>query len=127
MSKNLIHINIQSYNLFATGNIDKQVIELIFHNHKYIERFNYIHKNFLEENIIEIKEEKEVQIEKTKNIIETFCIKNNKSLEVVKKENYLLLLLINSIKANCSITNKEISKIIGIGKNRIHNLLKKEN
>ena len=60
-----------------------------------------------------------------KKIIIRFCNENNWELDYIKKNNYLLLLLINNIKNNCDVTNKVITEYLKIGKNRISNILKK--
>ena len=60
-----------------------------------------------------------------KKIIIRFCNENNLELCYIKKNNYLLLLLINEIKNNCDVTNKVITEYLKIGKNRISNIAKK--
>lgn len=115
-----------SFNKYKNGTLNHNIIELIFHNQDYINQFNYIHKNFCEENIMDIKEEAEIRIEKMKKIIKEFCDKYKMSLELIKKDNYLLISLIKKLRKQCDVTNKEISCFIGIGKNRICNILKKD-
>ena len=51
-----------------------------------------------------------------KKIIVKFCDKHNYNIEYIKKDNYLLMLLVKEIKDNCDATNKAISEYIKIGK-----------
>lgn len=113
-----------SYNSYARNKVNKDIVKLIFNTDNYINQFYFIHKNFSEENIIDIKEEQEETEQKMKNIIIQFCNEYNCNLDCIKKDNYLLLLLVEKIKSNCNATNKMISKYIKIGKNRISNLIK---
>ena len=100
-------------------------IKLIFDTEDYLKQFKFIHKNFSPENIIDIKDEQEKSEEKMKKIIVKFCNENNLKLDYIKKNNYLLLLLINEIKDNCDVTNKVITEYLKIGKNRISNISKR--
>lgn len=59
-----------------------------------------------------------------KNIIVDFCEKYDSNLDYVRKDKYLLTLLIKKIKDNCDVSNKNISDYIEIGKNRISSILK---
>lgn len=113
-----------SYNNYIQNKVNKEIVKLIFDEDNYINKFYFIHKNFSEENIIDIKEEQECSQQKIKDIITKFCCKYNYNLQSIKKDNYLLMLLVKEIKNNSEITNKEITEYIGIGKNRITKLLK---
>lgn len=114
-----------SYNNYTNYKVKRKIIDLIFGEEDYMERFDYIHKNFREENIIDVKEKiiSEFEIRK---IMYDFCEKYNITIEYVRKNNYLLILLVNKIKKETDITNKEISEYLGIGKNRIRNILNRE-
>ena len=113
-----------SYNSYVKNKVDKEVVKLMFNTEDYIKHFYFIHKNFSEENIIDIKEEQEKSEQKMKNIITQFCDAHNWNLNYIKKDNYLLSLLVKEIKNNSDATNKMISEYIEIGKNRISNLTK---
>ena len=113
-----------SYNSYVRNKVSKDIVKLIFNTDNYINQFYFIHKNFSEENIIDIKEEQEKSEQKMKNIIIQFCNEYNYNLDYIKKDNYLLMLLIKEIKSRCDATNKMISEYIKIGKNRISNLIK---
>lgn len=113
-----------SYNSYVQNKVDKEIIKLIFNTDNYIEQFYFIHKNFSEKNIIDIREEQEKSEQKMKNTIIQFCEGYNCDLNYIKKNNYLLMLLVKEIKDNSDVTNKMISEYIEIGKNRISNLIK---
>lgn len=123
--KNEIQYKFSSYKNYIQKNVNKEDIKLIFDTEDYLKQFKFIHKNFSSENIIDVKEEQEKSEEKMKKIIIRFCNENNWELDYIKKNNYLLLLLINNIKNNCDVTNKVITEYLKIGKNRISNILKK--
>ena len=113
-----------SYNSYVKNKVNKEVVKLLFNTDDYMDQFYYIHKNFLPENIIDIKEEQEKSEQKMKKIIRQFCDEYNWNLDYIKKDNYLLSLLVKEIKNNSDATNKMISEYIEIGKNRIANLTK---
>lgn len=113
-----------SYNYYIKNKVNKEVVKLMFNTEDYIKHFYFIHKNFSEENIIDIKEEQEKSEQKMKNIIMQFCDEHNWNLDYIKKDNYLLSLLVKEIKNHSNATNKMISEYIKIGKNRISNLTK---
>lgn len=115
-----------SYNNYVENKVDKKIVKLIFNTTSYINQFYYIHKNFSDENIIEIKEDEEKSQQKMQNIITEFCNKYDCSLDYIKKDNYLLMILIKEVKNNCDATNKVISEYIKIGKNRISNFTKRK-
>lgn len=116
--------NYSSYNMYVRKNVNKEIIKLIFGQEDYINKFYYIHKNFSNENIIDIKEEQQKSEQEINNIIIQFCKKYNCDLNNVKKDNYLLILLIKEIKNKLNVTNKMLAEYIKIGKNRITNLIK---
>lgn len=125
MIKNEIQYKFSSYKNYIQKNVNIEDIKLIFDTDDYLKQFKFIHKNFSSENIIDVKEEQEKSEEKMKKIIIRFCNENNLELCYIKKNNYLLLLLINEIKNNCDVTNKVITEYLKIGKNRISNIAKK--
>ena len=113
-----------SYNSYVKNKVNKEVVKLMFNTDDYMNQFYFIHKNFSPENIIDIKEEQEKSEQKMKKIIRQFCDEYNWNLDYIKKDNYLLSLLVKEIKNNSDATNKMISEYIEIGKNRISNLTK---
>lgn len=117
-----------SYRLYKSGEIEDKVVQLIFKNSDYINEFNFIH-NKLENNdfndILDIKEEKTSQ-EKILNIIEEYCRKKFLTIDIIRKNNCFLIELIKLLKTDTNINDKEISTYLGIGKNRIRNILKKD-
>lgn len=127
MVENEIQYKFSSYKNYIQKNVNIEDIKLIFDTENYLKQFKFIHKNFSSENIIDVKEEQEKSDLKMKKIIIKFCSENNLELEYIKKNNYLLLLLINEIKNNCDVTNKVITEYLKIGKNRISKILKKNN
>lgn len=124
--KSEIDYKYSSYRNYVKNKVHKEIVKLIFETENYINQFNFIHQNYLEENILEIKEEINPQ-QKIKNIISKFCDKYNYDLNYIKKDNYLLFLLVKEIKNNCNVTNKLISEYIEIGKNRIAKIIKEYN
>ena len=127
MIKNEIQYKFSSYKNYIHKNVNIEDIKLIFDTEDYLKQFKFIHKKFSSENIIDVKEEQDKSEEKMKKIIIKFCNGNNWELDYIKKNNYLLLLLINEIKNSCDATNKMITEYLNIGKNRISNILKKNN
>lgn len=113
-----------SYNLYSHRKMNEESIELIFHEQDYLEKFYYIHKNFSEENIIDI--EKNDNKENIEYIIKKFCEEYDTDLKEIKKNDYLLIKVVDLIQSKYSSTNKEIIEIIGIGKNRISNIKKRK-
>lgn len=113
-----------SYNSYAKNKVNKETIKLVFNTDNYMNQFYFIHKNFSENNIIDVKEEQEKTEQKMKNIIMQFCMEYNCNLDYIKKDNYLLMLLVKEVKDKSDATNKMISDYVKIGKNRIYNLIK---
>lgn len=116
-----------SYNNYVENKVEEKIIKMIFNSNNYLEQFYFIHKNFLDENVIDIKEEQQRSQQKMENIIIEFCDKYDCDLDYIKKDNYLLILLIKEVKNNSDVTNKAIAEYIKIGKNRISNLFKENN
>jgi REP element-mobilizing transposase RayT len=115
-----------SYNMYAQKKVDSNLSKLIFNTNDYINEFYFIHENLVEDNIIDIKEEQETVQKIMEKTVLKFCNEYNCNIDYIKKDNYLLMLLIKEIKSNCYTTNKLISEYIKIGKNRIYNLSIKE-
>ncbi len=112
-----------SYNLYKRKKVDHLIVKLIFNDESYMSFFDHIHKNFKGNNFIEVKEEGN-QDDKVKTIIKDFCESYNISLEIIRKNNYFIELLVEKINDNCDVTNKKITELLGIGKNRISNIKK---
>ena len=58
-------------------------------------------------------------------IIDDFIKKNKVSINIIKRENNLLLELIKILKLETRITNKKISEILGINKNKVTKINRK--
>lgn len=111
-----------SYNDYKYNNINKEIIMLVFGTIEYQGIFNFIHKNYSETNI------KDVQEEKSKDymeVINKYLNENKVSLNIIKKEKNLLIDLIERLKVETDINNKEISKLLEIDKNRLTRMNKK--
>ena len=125
MVKNAKEYSYSSYNLYKNYKMEESIIRLLFQSKEYMEQFDYIHKNFKEDDILEVKSENASK-EELEKIITEFSNKNQIKLDIIKKNNYFLILLIKEIKEKANATNKEIFEHLKIGKNRIRNLLKRE-
>lgn len=123
MVKHMEDYKYSSYNAIKNGKIDKESINLLFHTERYIKIFNLIHKNSNDENILEV-EDVTISSEKINEIIVDFCNENKVTLKEVRRNNYLLNQIVNNIKEKYHVTNKRISEILGIGKNRISKIKK---
>lgn len=109
-----------SYKDYLKNNIEKEIKLLVFDALEYKEIFQYIHKNY---SAIDIKD-----VEDNKNymeVIEEYLNENKISLNIIKKEKNLLINLIEKLKSETNITNKEISKLLDIDKNRLTRMNKK--
>ncbi|MCI8617677.1 MAG: hypothetical protein HFJ60_05525 [Clostridia bacterium] len=124
MVENEIDYMYSSYKDYVKGNIKKEIVDLLFNSQDYLNEFYSIHRNSIEENILDIKEEKIILEEKFKDIITNFSIKYNCDIDYIKKDRYLFTLLIKEIKDNCNISNKYVSDYFRIGKNRISAIIK---
>ena len=121
MIKKLGEYKYSSYNQFKNEKIDKDIILLVFQTENYMDIFDYIHKNYNELTVLDIKEEKECNIEK---IVEEYCIQKNISLEYIKYNRKLLIEIIKILKTKINLTNKEISSIIKVNKNKVGKIVK---
>jgi len=114
-----------SYNNYKKGKIENLCVELLFNTKNYFEIFDFIHKNFVGEDIFDINE-MEISEEEIEQFVKRICFKLKLEKEDIRKENKFIIMLYKEIKNKFNVTNKEISKILGIGKNRISNILKQK-
>jgi len=111
-----------SYKDYINKKVDNEILLLVFETLEYKKIFNFIHKNYKVLDVKDIVEEKKYNYEE---IINNFLIKNKISIDIVKKENNLLLELIELLKIESGITNKKISEILGVNKNRVTRIYRK--
>lgn len=106
-----------SYNKFINQKITKEKIYILFETYDYISIFKDIHKGYFDKVLNKQKI--------TEKIINDF-MKQNKldKLEDLNKEKKLLIQLILELKEKVNLKEKEICKLLKIGKNRITNLRK---
>lgn len=114
-----------SYSMYKNNKISKETIIKVFKQEDFMNRFDYIHKNFDGNGILEIHEDKATD-EEIEQITQNFCMNNQISMEIIRNNNYFLILLIDEIKKNANATNKQICECLKIGKNRITNILRKK-
>lgn len=122
IADNLEEYEYTSYKNYKENSIPKEIILLVFDTLEYQEIFDFIHKNYSEIDVKDVKEEK------NKNYTEVVAdyLKENKvSLNMVKKEKNLLIDLIERLKKETNINHKEISKLLEIDKNRLTRINKK--
>lgn len=115
-----------SYQQYENKTPDKHCLGLLFHTQDYKEIFDFIHKNFKGEDIFDIDGSK-IDRNDIESFLEKICKKWGVKKEEIKKDNALIMQIMTQLKSEYFCTNKEISEILGIGKNRITNILKKEN
>ena len=102
-----------SYRKFINNQKSKEDIELLFGTQNYKEIFNYIHRNYLESDIL-----KEEGDENYNNVITEFLANNRFStIEEVKKNNEFLRVLVQELREKSNLKDKKISEILQIGKN----------
>lgn len=110
-----------SYNEYSNGDIGQEEIYMIFDTYDYKEIFNILHERYLENYL-----RKQKKIRKYEDVINEFKCKNKiHSTELIVKENNLLIELIFDLENNTNLTDKEIARILKIGKNKICNLKKR--
>ena len=114
-----------SYCQYQKGTMDKHCVELLFQTQKYHELFDVIHKYFEEEDIFDIDESK-ANKEEMEDFLKKFCERMEVKREEIRKSDYLIMQITELLKDKYSCTNKEISEMLGIGKNRIANIIKKQ-
>lgn len=111
-----------SYNQYKDKKIGKDIALLVFESEDYNDVFNYIHKNYNELTVIDVKEEKQYDY---KQIIENFCIDNNSNFKLIRYDEELLIKIIKKLKGEFYLSNKKISELLDINKNRIGEIVKK--
>lgn len=116
-----------SYNLYAMGKIENKIAKLIFETEDYAEIFNFIHRTFDGNGILEVEEVNSKKDIKIQECIEEFCERKNLRADIIKKDNSLLMELVEYIKENTNAMQKEIGQALGIGKNRIGNIKNSRN
>ncbi len=124
--KDIKDYSYSSYNLYKEKKMQKAVIKKIFNQTNYMEQFDYIHKNFNEEGMLDVSAPK-TSLKDVEKIIKQFCIKNQINIEILRKNNYFIGSLLKEIRNDRNtnnVSNKQISEYLKIGKNRITNILK---
>lgn len=117
--KKLSSYKYSSYREYILGNVSKENCLLLFETNDYKQIFMDIHKRYFRR-ITNYNEFYKV-------ILEEFLEANKlKTLDEIKKNNNMLLKLIEKLKTECKLTNGEVCKILKLGKNRITNLNKKK-
>lgn len=106
-----------SYSKFINKKIEKEKIYILFETYDYISIFKEIHKRYFN---------KVLNNQNVANqIINNFMKKNKiEKLEKLNKEKKLLIQLILELKETTNLKEKEICKLLQIGKNRITQLRK---
>lgn len=119
-----------SYNLYKKRTISEKTMKLTFNTINYMELFDFIHSTFEDSIMFENEDIENKKIDfnerKIKEDILKFCDDNNISLEILKKENYLIQKIVKNIKEKYIINEKDILKLIGIGKNRLTQIRKRQ-
>ena len=109
-----------SYNSYLNKNVDENISKLIFNERDYLQAFKEVHnRNFDENDVIDIKEDMKNLNEKMIEYISKFCDEYDCSIENIKRNNYLIVILAKDLKNKFNVTNKMFAEYIGIGKNRI--------
>ena len=121
--ENLDEYEYSSYKNYINNKVNKENVMILFETNDYKEIFQEIHKKYnfkSSSNIIEIKED-------YNEVINEYLNKNKiQTLKLVTKENNLLIELIKELRERCKLKDIEISKILGIGKNRIYIIMNKK-
>lgn len=107
-----------SYNNFINKKISKEDAYFLFKTDKYENIFADIHKQYFEKYIN--------RDEFYKKIINDFIeINDVESYELIKKDDVMLMKLIDILKNKTQLSDRKICKLLNIGKNRITTLRKK--
>lgn len=122
MIKKIEEYKYSPYNQFKNKKIDKDIILLIFQTENYMDIFDYIHKNYNELTVLDIKEEMKYNYKK---IVEDYCIQRNIPVEYIKYNSELLVEIIKILKIEFNLANKEISNILKVNKNKVGKIVKK--
>lgn len=112
-----------SFSNYIQNDMHNENAYILFNTYDYIDIFKEMHRNYLELRLL--KEEKQNDY---KEVIENFKEYNKiKTTEIILKEKNLLLELVLELKEKTNLKDYEITKILGIGKNRIYLLMKLKN
>lgn len=122
--RNMEDYQYSSYRLYKENKIPYKIIKMLFPGSEYKKIFCWIHENFEEENVLEIEEK--LSVEEINEIIEQFCKTKKITREVLTKDNQLLILVVKEIQKRGKNTIKQISELLGIGKNRIQRNLNRQ-
>lgn len=119
--KYLIDYKFSSYSKYINGNIEKEIPYMIFKTYDYKTIFINLHKVYFEKYVKNYK-----KIKDYKDVIKEFKSKNKiVTTELIVKEKNLLFQLILELENSTNLNDKQISKILNIGKNRIRTLKSK--
>lgn len=122
--KEMEEYQFSSYQQYQEGKISEKCIELLFQTQEYKERFNLIHRNFVEgEDVFDIAEAP-IVTEEVEIFVEKFCEKVGIKRGEIRKNrnNKYIMQIVKEIRERYYYNNKEITNILGIGKNRIRNI-----
>lgn len=112
---NLSDYKFSSYNNFINNKVDSQTIKLIFETEKYMDIFNYIHKNYDALEVADI----DFECKDKEKILNEFLQENKVNLNDIKQEICLLSELIKKLKVECRLNGKEIAEFLNIDKNKV--------
>ena len=102
------------------GEVNLEVIKSIFEGTIYDLNYEDIDLSSDEYEFIEAENyENKLNSANMEQIIEKFCQEYQTSLNEVKKSNYLILKFKEYLNKKCRVSNKNICAILGVGKNRI--------
>ena len=113
----LLDYQFSTYPKYLNDKIDRKKGFILFNTYDYKDLFIKLHKEYFKRFLNKKLTCEDIIIDyKNRNKINT--------TELILKEKNLLLELILEIQEKTMFTNKEISEFLGIGKNRITNLMK---
>lgn len=118
MIKKLGEYKYSSYNQFKNKEINKDIILLVFENENYMDIFDYIHKNYNELTVLDIKEEKDYE-----KVIKEYCNKNSVKFKFLKYDDDLLNGIIKKLKIECDLTNVKIAELLKISRNKVNKIV----
>ena len=113
-----------SYLKYKNNDIHQYCIDLLFNTKDYHNFFDFIHKNFEGKNVMDIDENRATS-EEIVEFLEDFYKKQEIKKEDIIKNNFLVVKVHKELKEKFDLTNKEIAEFLGIGKNRLANIMKK--
>lgn len=114
-----------SYLKYKNKNVSEKCVHLLFHTLEYEEMFKLIHENTQDDNIIDVNEGK-VPIEEIEEFLNKYMLEFNLNKQQIAKNDFLIMKVVNILKDKYTLNNKEISRLLGIGKNRITNIIKQK-